>query len=71
MVWIEIIPGWYVEARFENYEMEERETRLEAVAIFQMKDCENLNQSRESREEVEWEDWKTILKVEWQDLMIE
>lgn len=64
-------PWLIVEGRFEDYEMEERETRLETVAIFQMEDCENLNQSSESREEVEWEDWKTILKVEWQDLMIE
>lgn len=29
------------QGRFEDYEMEERETRLETVAIFQMKDCEN------------------------------
>lgn len=45
-----IIPEGYVEGRFEDDKAGGRGTSLEAVAILQAKDCENLNQSSESRE---------------------
>lgn len=64
----EIIPGGHVEGRFEDHEIGGRETSSEDVAIFQVRD-QYLNQTSESREETEREDWKIILKVEWQDSM--